>query len=131
MSFNVAVTCNVTKTVGTSSEMLFPSSYTIACNRETLYTLDMPYKASDNYVRIDLTAFTVDSTSSKLILIESSKNIYVKANIPGTPSDQEIYDFPGVLMENFSIINGKLTNLYLARINGDVDTATVKIRIFG
>jgi len=131
MSFNVAVTCNVTKTTGSASEMIFPSSYSLTCSRETIVTIDIPYKASDNYVKIDLSAFAVDQTSSKLALIESNKNVYVKANIPGTPADQEIYDFPGILMENFSIINGKLTNLYISRIAGDTDVATVKVRIFG
>jgi len=136
MSFNVKSTTTVQKINSDSNtEMTFATSDTLSCTEESINTYVIPSQGATDYIEVNLNPFTADvNQTTKYIQIETDKTIYLKMNVDAagtSPTSDEVLAFGGILITNFALITGNLTNLYISRLLAEAGNATVKIRLFG
>ena len=137
MNFNVKINSTIKKELSTGvEEMIFSNTESIVCTEENINTYVVPQQAADEFVTVNLNAFGIaNNQTTKFLQVVTDKSIFLKMNVAGTagaePTDQEVIDFPGVLISSYVEIDGNIENLYFSRLVGETGSATVKIRIFG
>jgi len=134
-TFSVKLSGTLNKTVSSSTQISYVLEKLVTCTKETIMTFVVPEGTPESYVMVNLDPFIVQTGATKLLYVETDKRITMKCNVgacTGTaPSSGEVIDFHGVNIDTYMLITGDIKNLYFNRIEGDVDSANVTVRLWG